>query len=207
MQKETMERQNYDGIDQNGVKACPYKSKRKQYKPVRSSLGNIFCAEPPPEEESSSTSTDDRRNKKSKCSLISTSIKQKRRENQSVDGMEDTDILTEKDVSESDFYSPSKSETGIEESDSTKTLYPKNLTCVRCGRYFSSGKALGPHVRWCRKGVQKNKCKASTLKNKSPVKKDGIQGDKIWSCSLCGTVCPSMQSLGGHKKACQKNHV
>ncbi|GLJ35543.1 hypothetical protein SUGI_0714640 [Cryptomeria japonica] len=204
--------QHYDGIGQDEVKACPYKSRRKQYKPVRSSLGNFFCAAPASEEESSSTSTDDRRNKMAECCLISklegsTSSVQKWRETHCDDSMEDVEISTEKDSSESDFYSPTKSEMGMEKSDSDTTLYPENLTCVQCGRCFSSARALGPHARWCGKGIQKNKCKASTLKNESPVKKDDIQGDKMLSCSSCGKVCPSIQSLGGHTKACRKNHV
>ncbi|GLJ35542.1 hypothetical protein SUGI_0714630 [Cryptomeria japonica] len=196
--------------DQDEEKECPSKSKRKQYKPVRSSLGNLFFAAPGIEEELSCISTYDRRNKKGICSPISTleessSQIRKWRKSHCGDGVDNFEISTEKDVSEINFDSLAKSEMGMEESDAATALYPKNLTCVKCGRDFSTGKALGPHVR-CGNGIQKNKCKASTLKKESPVKKDGIQGDKNWSCSLCGTVCPSIQSLGGHTKACRKNH-
>lgn len=128
------------------VKPCPYKRRRKPVKPVRSSLGNLFSTTQSLEEKSSSAS------KVTQCSLgtnfkESLSKIQKWRKAQHDDGMDNFEISSARDQSETISDSLTESEVGMEESFAATPLYPKNFTCTKCGRDFSSGKALGPHFR------------------------------------------------------------
>ncbi|KAK7346241.1 hypothetical protein VNO80_20756 [Phaseolus coccineus] len=77
----------------------------------------------------------------------------------------------------------------------------RSFTCHICNKGFSSGKALGGHMRihnLSRKQVHKEKQGTSDVKSKTP-KWVLVDGNPI--CSVCGKSFSSLKSLFGHMRS------